>query len=329
MLARFFLPIGLLVSAVFGAPRWLLMDLQRLAAEEVVAMAQDDLGNKYFGTRKGLTAVTKSGDFRIFTREKTQHGLGSDSITCLGVDRYRGLWVGTDGGGISLFANGAWTRYTRESTSGGLPDDGVLALAIYREERWVATRNGFAVLRGGVWTTYTGDQISGRLPNRVATSIAVDSSGNKWIGTIGGLVRFTGSTWSKHTRGNTDGALPHNGITYLLVDQRGALWVGTQAGVARRDRSGKWRNFSPDPGLGEMASELTYSLSAAFSGEVWACLRGGAARYAGGEWETFTKNNTSGLLTRYVYHVMPEPGGTVWFATAKGVASMTPAEEED
>jgi ligand-binding sensor domain-containing protein len=305
------------------------MDQQRLPSEEVLWMTQDDLGNKFYAGRKGLSVVRKNGDFRIRTRENTGGALGSDSITGLALDRYRALWIATDGGGLSVLDGEKWTHYTRENTAGGLPDDGVLALALRGEECWAATRNGFALLRGGVWTPYTGDRISGRLPNRVVTALAVDSAGDKWLGTIGGLVRFTGSSWTRFTRENTEGGLPHDGVTALAVDPKGALWVGTQAGWARRDRAGKWTNFRSAAGLGDLAGEVTYSLSIGSAGEVWVCAKGGAARFADGRWELFTKNTAPALMTRYVYYAMPGREGETWFATEKGVVAMTPVKEED
>ncbi len=325
----FFFSFIFLAWAQSTPVHWLLMDQQRLPAEEVTTMAQDDIGNRYFGTKKGLSQVTKSGSFQIFTRESSKGKLGSDSVTCLAVDPYRGLWVGTDGGGLSVYVNGSWSRYTKASTGGGLPDDGVLAMAIRKEEHWIATRNGFAVLRGGVWTPFTGDLISGRLPNRVATSIAADSTGNIWIGTIGGLVMMSGSRWNLWTQANTQGGLPHNGITSLLVDKKGSLWVGTQTGLVQREVTGKWISHQKHAELGDLEKEVTYSISMSYNGDVWACLKGGAARYSNQRWEVFSKNNTTGLLTRFIYFVLPSTGQDIWFATGKGVAIMTPANNED
>ena len=329
VLRRFATFVALSFVFMGAAPRWVLMDQQRLAIVQVVTMAEDDLDNKYFATPKGLTRIDKGDNFQIFTKENTKGGLGSDSITSLAIDRYRSLWVGTDGGGLSVYDNGSWKHYTHDSTKGGLPDDGVLALAVNGEDSWVATRNGFAVLHLNSWTTYSGEEIAGRLPNRTVTAIAVDSSGNKWIGTIGGLVKFNGSTWTPYTTENTQGGLPHNGITYLTVDTHGSLWVGTQAGVARMDPNGRWTNFQSDAELGELGKELTYSLSVGPFGEVWACIRGGSARFANGRWDLFTSSTTTGLMTRFIYYVMTGPDGSIWFATEKGVTTMYPVTQKE
>ena len=308
-----------------GPYRWVLTDLGRLPSEEVVALAQDELENRYFATRKGLTVEDKSDNYHIYTRSNTRGALTSDSLTCIGIDRYRDVWIGTDGGGLNVFSGGNWKAYTRENTRGGLPDDGVLALALHKEVRWVGTRNGFAALRGGSWTTYTGSQISGRLPHPSVTAIAVDSSGDVWLGTLGGLVRLSGSVWTRYNRENTENGMPHNGITSLYVDPRNGLWVGTQTGLARRAPNGTWVVFNATSGLRDLAQQRVVSITQGMDGDVWASFRGGAARFTGGVWELYTRENVPGLLTLYVNYVLAGPNGVARIATQKGVISRLPA----
>jgi ligand-binding sensor domain-containing protein len=307
-----------------GTWRWILTDLNRLPSEEVTWLAEDDLGNRYYATRKGLTTEDKSDNYHIHTKAGTRGALSSDSLTCLALDRYRDLWIGTDGGGVNVMSGSAFRNYTKENTRLGLPDNGVLAIALYKDERWVATRNGFAVLRGSSWTAYTGDRISGRLPHPAVTSIAVDSVGDKWLGTLGGLVRLSGSVWTRFNLETTEGKLPHNGITALAVDGRNGLWVGTQAGLARRDADGTWLRFGPESGLRGLSTERVTSISQGPRGEVWVSFRGGAARFHGGNWELFTRDNVPGLLTLYVNYVMAGPQGQIRIATQKGLISRLP-----
>jgi ligand-binding sensor domain-containing protein len=321
-----------------GSARWTLMDLGRLPSPEVVAVARDDRDNTYYATRGGLTAEDKTGGFKVFTRAGTKGELASDSLTCLGLDRYRDLWIGTDGGGLHVLSGGAsggtWKRHTVESTRGGLPDDGVLSLAMYREERWVGTRNGFAALRGASWITYTGERIAGRLPHPAVSAIAVDSSGDKWLGTLGGLVRLRGATWERFTPENTGGGLPHHGITALFVDAGNRLWVGTQAGLARRDPDGAWLRIGMASGLGQMAGERVTAVTGGPDGVVWASLRGGAARFTpstpsaiDGDWKLYTRENVPGLLTLYVNYVFASGAEDFVIATQKGVIARVPARD--
>lgn len=316
-------------AAADAGVRWVIQDLQRLPDPEVLVMAMDDQGNKWFGTRKGLTRLNLIGDWETFTVESTRGGLRSNAVTCLAIGENRELWVGTEAG-VSHFANGAWKSHTRESTSNGLPDNFVTALAVGRDEKWFGTRNGFAMLRGSSWTTYTADKISGRLPNRVVTALAVDSSGNKWIGTIAGLVRFSGSTWTLFTKESTNGGIPHSSISYVTVSPLGDLWVGTQMGLGRLSGT-VWTSFRGEKALQDMASELVYRLateSKSAGGSLWMAAKGGAARYNGVNWTVYNKNNTTGIQTRFVYSVMPGQNGEVWFGTQKGVSQMVPLPEE-
>ncbi|HLU70221.1 MAG TPA: two-component regulator propeller domain-containing protein [Fibrobacteria bacterium] len=306
-------------AAAQSTPRWTLMDLGRLPSPDVTAIVRDDLDNIYYGTRAGLTIEDRTGGFRIVNKSTVKGGPASDSITALGLDRYRDLWVATDGGGLGVYANGSWRVHTVESTRSGLPDDGVLSLALHREERWVGTRNGFAVLRGSSWTTWTGDRIAGRLPHPNVTAIAVDSAGDVWLGTIGGLVRMRGSSWTRFTPEDTDGGLPHHGITALYVEPDGALWVGTQAGVTRRDRDGSWLVFGPGAGLGALVNERVTAITGGPEGAVWVSLRGGAARYLRGDWTLYTRDNLPGLLTLYVNTVLADATGEIRIGTQKGV----------
>jgi ligand-binding sensor domain-containing protein len=299
--------------------RWTLMDLGRLPSPEVVAIERDNLGNVYYATRAGLTIEDRTGGFRIISSATVKGGPASDSLTAMGLDRYRDLWVATDGGGLGIFANGSWRVHTRESTRGGLPDDGVLSLALHREARWVGTRNGFAVLRGSAWTTYTGDRVAGRLPHNAVSAIAVDSAGDVWLGTIGGLVRMRGSSWTRFTPDDTQGGLPHHGVTALHVDAEGGLWVGTQAGVTRRDKNGEWLAFGPGSGLGTLVNERVSAITGGPGGETWVSLRGGAARYLNGDWTLYTRDNLPGLLTLYVNTVQADETGAIRIGTQKGV----------
>lgn len=336
---RLFAPVFLAFAALSGlqAPtsaqgteagfRWTLQDLGRFSNAEVIAMATDDQGNKWFGSKKGLSRLSQLGDWQNFTMENTARGLLSNAITALAIGENRELWVATEAG-VSWFANGSWKGFTREGTSGGLPDNHVTSMAIGKDERWFGTKNGFAMLRGSQWTTYNAEKISGRLPHKMVTAIAMDSSGDKWIGTIAGLVKFSGSSWSLVTRDNSNGGLPHNSITCLAVAPNGIKWVGTQMGVAKF-MAGTWTSYKGAVDLGEIAAEQVYSLTVEKTGSLWVASKGGAANYDGSSWKLFNKNNTNAIQSRFVYSVMVGKEQDVWFGTQKGVVVREIVKEEE
>ncbi len=320
---------GLLAMSAFGQSsgnlRWSLMDLGRLPSEDVTALLRDDLDNIYYATRGGLTVEDRAGNRRVYTRSGTQGAMVSDSLLCMSVDRFRDVWIGTDGGGLLVYSGGGWRHHDHESTRGGIPDDAILSITIHRDERWIGTRNGFAVMRGASWQTWTGERIAGRLPHPAVAAIAVDSSGDKWLGTQGGLVRLRGTAvWTRFTMENTDGGMPHSGVTALAVDADNALWVGTQAGLARRARNGVWTRFDANP-EGPGSERITSVRPGREEGEIWVSFRGGAARLHDGHWQRFTRDNVPGLLTLFVNDVLPGPDGQVHIATHKGVIARLPS----
>ena len=77
---------ALLPSAPLAADagvRWVIQDLQHLPDPEVLVIALDHEGNKWFGTREGLTRLNLIGDWETFTVESTRGGLRSNAITAL------------------------------------------------------------------------------------------------------------------------------------------------------------------------------------------------------------------------------------------------------
>jgi ligand-binding sensor domain-containing protein len=302
--------------------RWELLDNQRLPAIEVFSMVTDEQGNKYLGTKGGLTWISRYDEFQKWTRASTSGGLPSDSINGLGIGENRELWVATERG-LARLANNAWTVYTSENTRGGLPANAVTSVAVGRREVWVGTHQGFAQFRGGSWTTFSGEKIAGRLPHRGVTAIAMDSVGNRWIGTIAGLVKYSGASWTTHTRESTGGAMPHSSITYLTVAPNGTLWIGTQNGLCRYEHN-RFVSVNDAATMGELANEQVYSISTEPSGILWAASKGGAGRFDGKNWLIFSRNTTTGIRTRWIYSVLATVDGEIWFGTQKGVSRRIP-----
>src|SRR6476659_3249700 len=114
---------------------WQIQDLAKLPDPEVFAVATDDQGIKWFGTKKGIARLDQLGNWQNFTAENTNKGLISNAITALAIGENRELWVATEAG-VSWYANGNWRSFTKENTSGGLPDNFVTSLAIRKDEHW-------------------------------------------------------------------------------------------------------------------------------------------------------------------------------------------------
>jgi ligand-binding sensor domain-containing protein len=74
-----------------------------LVCDTVYAIAQDENGNMWFGTHKGVSNFNGSS----WTNYTRKDGLVADKINTVAVDTDGSLWFGTDNG-ISHFTNGTW-----------------------------------------------------------------------------------------------------------------------------------------------------------------------------------------------------------------------------
>jgi ligand-binding sensor domain-containing protein len=72
----------------------------------VQAITADKDGKLWFGTKNGISVF----DGSEWTAYRTEHGLLSNNILCLGLDKDGIIWIGTDNG-ASCFRNGEFINY--------------------------------------------------------------------------------------------------------------------------------------------------------------------------------------------------------------------------
>lgn len=164
-------------------------------------------GSKYVGGGLALldyagTPFDKSDDtWTVFT---TTHGLASDYVYAVAVDRDGRVWAGT-GGGLNVMdyastpfnkADDTWTRF---SSSDGLPSNRVDAIWFDATGRlWLATGGGLSVLdthgtphekSDDTWLNW---RVADGLVDSEVRTVAIDQTGAVWAGTYSGLSRLTG-----------------------------------------------------------------------------------------------------------------------------------------
>ena len=267
-----------------------------LASQVILALAAGKQDDVWVGTLDGLAHITHNHVDQFSSAD----GLPDDVIRSLLVDDDRSLWIGTRRG----LVHWGGTPGAPFERVGNLPSDLIGAMlrgqhpasgSALSRPLWVATLDGLSRIDG---TTSSGSIVhSYKLPATpeagVITSLAEDLSGTLWIGT-----RSTGlavMTPSGLQRLPAAAALPAE-INSLLADGRGHLWLGTPRGIFR------------------VATD-----------DLKRCLNAGecsppVARfgYADGmpTEETTGTGHPAALLAA---------DGTLWFATAKGVAILNPA----
>jgi len=214
-----------------------------LAFNRVSAVAVDQEGNKWFGTKldDGYGYGVSKFDGSAWTTYNTSNGaLKSNSINVISVDNSNNVWVGTSTGGASKYDGEGWMPYRAGS---GLASDHVRAIAVdSANEKWFGgCTNGYnewcnilncvnaAVSRfdDSTWTTYIAE--SSGLVGEEIHAIAIDWRGNRWFGTRWhGVNEFDGANWAIYDTSNS--GLQNNFITAIVTDNEWNIWFATYGG---------------------------------------------------------------------------------------------------
>jgi ligand-binding sensor domain-containing protein len=83
-----------------------------LISDTVYAIAQDDIGNTWFGTQRGVSRLNNS----VWTSYTTKDGLAGAKVNTIAIDNDGSIWFGTDDG-ISHYINGSWINYKISGTT--------------------------------------------------------------------------------------------------------------------------------------------------------------------------------------------------------------------
>jgi ligand-binding sensor domain-containing protein len=209
-----------------------------LTNENVMALAIDQEGNKWFGTLGGVIKF----DGTTWTTYTTEDGLVTNFIRAIAIDNEGNKWLATPYG-VSKFDGKTWTTYTTED---GLVTNDIYTIAIDKEGNlWFGNQGSISeinVLKGWCSDPYTvgATKFDGKTwksyypPNsydfECIHEIAVDAEGNKWFGTPNGILKFDGSTWTHYT---TSDGLVNNLVTAIVIDAQGNKWFGTDKGVSK------------------------------------------------------------------------------------------------
>jgi ligand-binding sensor domain-containing protein len=205
---------------------WITYTYDECVAGFVYTIAEDNNGNKWFGTSQGLSKL-EGGKWHTYTE---RDGLADNWVNDILFDTDGSIWCGTFGG-VSVFDGAAWTNYT---TKEGLVSDTIGSIALDAEGNiWAGTDKGVSVFEGTSWTSYTTeDGLAGDLVKAIET----DPVGNVWIGTNDGLRKYDGSIWSTY---RIEDGLAHNVVNAIAFDTSGNVWCGTGNGVSSFD-GGEW-----------------------------------------------------------------------------------------
>lgn len=293
------------------------------APGQVNALAQTPDGYLWLGTATGLFRFDGI-RFQPY-RPPSGQAFPQRNVVSLFALPDGGLWVGYSYGGVSFIKNGTVTDYSQQQ---GLPSRAVLAFARDRHGAiWIAAgKDGLARLEGSRWTKIGTDW---GFPGEAYT-VYVDRGGTVWVGTPTRVAYLVEGGHQFQIA--AQGLLP---FVHNFAEARdGTLWMAEGGyGVRPVPLPGKKDNGRTGPAV------LVGSQAIAFGseGSLWITslgtgvrrvpyperlhppkIRGPSAwKFHDSEVQAFTQQE--GLTSDFVYCVLQDREGNVWFGTSSGL----------
>ena len=225
----------------------------------VWSMMEDDVGNVWFGTNKGIFIYNPREIYRdgqpVFTAfPGTTTLINKDSLKLLDVqsmlqDKNGNIWFASGamkGEGMCCYDGKTLEHYepggNRKFRSIRKMRDGSLVVLSFTQGLFQYTCKGFSKYLPAI----------GMLTDSIRV-FAEDARGNLWMGMAsndveqgGGLYRYDG----KHlTHYSTQDGLPHNSIFCLLPDASGNLWIGTRGTGLCRYNGKEFEDYTEGSGV--------------------------------------------------------------------------------
>ena len=151
-------------------------------------------------------------------------------------------------------------------------------------------------------------------------TIYQDHLGFIWLGTNYGLAKYDGIDFELFT---TEDSLAENSVTAITQDNENTLWIGHKSGKITLYNNGLFTQFDPEEGLG---LEPISSFFNENSGIIWFSTFGEGVYYYAGEnrKRLYNLNIDDGLSDNYVYSIVQDDSGKIYFGTDKGISIYNP-----
>ncbi len=327
------------------------LDLGELAANRPAAqpsvLFEDRTGGLWVGT------VTE-GLFRFDGPGFTWLDLSRHEILSVTDDREGDIWVGTGGGGLHRLRPNA---FDLQQVSGGTLVDS--PMSVCQDDAgtlWAVTKSGMLARREGeqwkILSAADGWDVRG------ATCVTPAPGGGVWVGTgSNGLCHWRDGIVS--IRFTKENGLAGSMVTALLTTPDGDVWLATEdLNAVQRMRDGRFQiftlaqKFGPFGTLAVDAAGVVWAatsggllsrvngdvledetsrtlgehhpisaLSATADGSLWIGYEGrGVGRLKRGRFSLLGKEQ--GLVDDFIYQIVPDGSGRMWFTTNRGLFSV-------
>ena len=273
---------------------------------DICTITQDAAGLLWCGSNDSgiITYNPITGDKQ--TIDKSQSGLGSNTVVSSLTASDGSLWFGTYNGGLAHYSGGSWKIY-RANDGSGLANDNVWSLCQLPDGRIVLGTLGSGVqifdVNSGKFTTYnmkhgglTSDYISSVTIGNDGRIIASHSEGLSVIDSRNGKV--------ENIHGNRQGILfPSQQFNQVYQDSRGIIWCATLSGTVAFDpKSGQMSSVKT---VGGVAGSVVCSVAEDKNHDIWVVNEHSISKINvrkdnKGQWDYFVSsyNSLDGLQER-------------------------------
>jgi ligand-binding sensor domain-containing protein len=329
-----------------------------LASTTVRAAFVDVLGNKWFGTDKGVSKFNDQGwvNFNL-----PSQSLASNDVRALATDIAGNIWAGTFNYGISRFDGANWVTYN--NTNSGMSTNNVNYIAVDKYNvKWICTDKGVYTFDGANWRG--NDPSNSGIASYFVRQMVFDSKGIAWMATDGGVARYDGNVWKNYQISDTtfasntitsiavdskdniyaginkkgiavfngkkwsslnaaSGLLSDN-INAISIDTKDAVWVGTDKGISVYVPNEKVINYTT--ANSNLPDNNINTLAATQGGNVWVGTKAGLVKFFNGKSTMFNTAN-SNISDNSITAINPYILGGVWIGTLNGLSKWTPKLE--
>ena len=307
-----------------------------LPSNNILCIAIDDRGIKWFGTDKGLVQYDNK-SWKLFLLESDQD-LPVNNINDLVFESQGGnslLWIATENG-VSLLditnANSPSFSDPYVTGNSGLINNEVKALTIDPGNvRWFGTFGGVSNFYNDIWSSYSTQNYW--IDTDSVVSIASGPDSTVYIGTKGGGVSrlklssvdgitsasTLNTTWTGFYEPDS-GKLTSNNVYSILIEDNGRQWFGTDEGVAIHTSYNTlqdWKNYTQQDGL---INDFVQAICKENENVIWFGTQNGVSRFDGISWTNYTTSD--GLASNNVFDIAIDHDGSIWFATENGITFL-------
>ncbi len=314
-----------------------------LSVDVLYSAYEDREGVLWFGTWGG--GVNKydrtQNQFGFYRNDPADpQSLRSGGVFPIFADNDGTAWIGVYGSGLERFdpSTGTFKHYDNDpKDSNSLNSQNVWKILRDRQGvLWLGTSQGldeFDAKNGRFIHHLPAPDEPANTSLNAVQGLHEDRAGNLWIGTGQGLARFdrqTGKFVSYGDPSDEDHATPVN-VSHISEDRSGNLWLSTtMTGLYYFDvKTETFKHYTHDPkSTGSLTSNIVLWTYPDAQNMLWIATAGGGINKYDPAADAFTfYTDENGLPNNFVYCILPDEQGYLWFSTNYGLSRFDPLKK--